>query len=138
MAGDKFQAPRGTHDVLPSDTRWWATVRAIEEQAALYGYGRIQTPGFEDTGLFARTSGEASDVVHKEMYSFTDRGDRPITLRPEGTAPIARAARPRLHGPGPPPRAAAGEALHDRADVPLRPSGPRALPRALAALARGD
>jgi histidyl-tRNA synthetase len=87
----RFQAPRGTHDVLPADTRWWRTVRAIDEQAALYGYGRIQTPGFEDTGLFARTSGEASDVVHKEMYSFEDRGGRPLTLRPEGTAPIARA-----------------------------------------------
>ena len=56
-----------------------------------YGWGRIQTPGFEDTGLFARTSGAASDVVHKEMYSFTDRSDRSLTLRPEGTAPIARA-----------------------------------------------
>jgi histidyl-tRNA synthetase len=87
----RFQAPRGTHDVLPGDTRWWATVRAIEEQAALYGYGRIQTPGFEDTGLFARTAGAASDVVHKEMYTFTDRGGRSLTLRPEGTAPIARA-----------------------------------------------
>jgi histidyl-tRNA synthetase len=63
----------------------------MEEVAALYGWGRIQTPGFEDTGLFARTSGEASDVVHKEMYSFTDRSDRSLTLRPEGTAPIARA-----------------------------------------------
>jgi histidyl-tRNA synthetase len=51
----------------------------------------VQTPGFEDTGLFARTSGEASDVVHKEMYTFTDRSDRSLTLRPEGTAPIARA-----------------------------------------------
>jgi histidyl-tRNA synthetase len=63
----------------------------MEEQAALYGWRRIQTPGFEDTGLFARTAGEASDVVNKEMYTFTDRSDRSLTLRPEGTAPIARA-----------------------------------------------
>ena len=90
MSG-KFQAPRGTHDVLPSEANWWHLVRVMEEVTALYGWGRIQTPGFEDTGLFARTAGEASDVVHKEMYSFTDRSDRPLTLRPEGTAPIARA-----------------------------------------------
>ena len=63
----------------------------MEQVAALYGWSRIQTPGFEDTALFARTSGEASDVVHKEMYTFTDRSDRSLTLRPEGTAPIARA-----------------------------------------------
>jgi len=63
----------------------------MEETAALYGWRRIQTPGFEDTSLFARTSGDASDVVHKEMYTFTDRGDRSLTLRPEGTAPICRA-----------------------------------------------
>jgi histidyl-tRNA synthetase len=63
----------------------------MEEIAAQYGYGRIQTPVFEHTGLFARTSGEASDVVHKEMYNFADRSDRPLTLRPEGTAPICRA-----------------------------------------------
>jgi histidyl-tRNA synthetase len=88
---DKFQAPRGTHDVLPSEHRWWALVRAMEELTALYGYGRIQTPGLEDTALFQRTSGEASDVVHKEMYTFKDRSDRSLTLRPEGTAPIARA-----------------------------------------------
>jgi histidyl-tRNA synthetase len=88
---EKFQAPRGTHDVLPSDRRWWQLVATIVELTAVYGYGRIQTPGFEDTGLFQRTSGEASDVVHKEMYTFTDRGDRSLTLRPEGTAPIARA-----------------------------------------------
>jgi histidyl-tRNA synthetase len=87
----KFQAPRGTHDVLPADLNWWQLVRTMEEVTALYGWGRIQTPGFEDTGLFARTAGEASDVVHKEMYSFADRSDRPLTLRPEGTAPIARA-----------------------------------------------
>jgi len=88
---DRFQAPRGTHDVLPADTLWWHVVRTMETQALLYGWSRVQTPGFEDTGLFARTAGEASDVVHKEMYTFTDRSDRSLTLRPEGTAPIARA-----------------------------------------------
>ena len=87
----KFQAPRGTHDVLPADAAWWHVVRTMEQLAALYGWGRIQTPGFEDTALFARTSGAASDVVHKEMYTFSDRSDRSLTLRPEGTAPIARA-----------------------------------------------
>jgi histidyl-tRNA synthetase len=87
----KFQAPRGTHDVLPSEAAWWQLVRVMEDVTALYGWGRIQTPGFEDTALFTRTSGEASDVVHKEMYTFSDRSDRSITLRPEGTAPIARA-----------------------------------------------
>jgi len=87
----KFQAPRGTHDVLPAEHTWWHVVRTMEEQAAQYDWRRIQTPGFEDTGLFARTAGEASDVVNKEMYTFTDRSDRSLTLRPEGTAPIARA-----------------------------------------------
>jgi histidyl-tRNA synthetase len=87
----KFQAPRGTHDVLPNDASWWHLVRTMEQVTRDYGWGRIQTPGFEDTGLFARTSGEASDVVHKEMYTFADRSDRSLTLRPEGTAPIARA-----------------------------------------------
>jgi histidyl-tRNA synthetase len=87
----KFQAPRGTHDVLPADRLWWHVVRTMETQAELYGWSRVQTPGFEDTGLFARTAGEASDMVHKEMYTFTDRSDRSLTLRPEGTAPIARA-----------------------------------------------
>jgi histidyl-tRNA synthetase len=87
----RFQAPRGTHDVLPSEHAWWRLVRQLEELARVYGWGRIQTPGFEDTALFARTSGEGSDVVHKEMYTFEDRSHRSLTLRPEGTAPIARA-----------------------------------------------
>ena len=87
----KFQAPRGTHDVLPRDHLWWRVIRTIEEQCAQYGWSRIATPGFEDTALFERTSGAASDVVHKEMYTFTDRSDRSLTLRPEGTAPIVRA-----------------------------------------------
>jgi len=87
----KFQAPRGMHDVLPSDANWWHLVRAMEEVTALYGWGRILTPGIEDTGLFERTAGAASDVVNKEMYTFKDRSDRSLTLRPEATAPIARA-----------------------------------------------
>ncbi len=91
MSGKKFQAPRGTHDVLPAEYTWWHVVRTMEELAGAYGWRRIQTPGFEDTGLFARTSGEASDVVNKEMYTFEDRSGRSLTLRPEGTAPIARA-----------------------------------------------
>src|SRR6266446_6284810 len=86
-----FQAPRGTHDVLPGEHLWWHVVRAMEQQAVEYGWRRVQTPGFEDTALFARTAGESSDVVNKEMYTFTDRSDRSLTLRPEGTAPIARA-----------------------------------------------
>jgi histidyl-tRNA synthetase len=88
---EKFQAPRGTHDVLPGDATWWHLVRTMEDVTRLYGWRRIQTPGFEDTGLFARTAGQASDVVHKEMYNFSDRSDRPLTLRPEATAPICRA-----------------------------------------------
>ncbi len=89
----KFQAPRGTHDVLATaDPLWFGTiVKTMEELAAVYGYNRIQTPGFEDTGLFQRTAGQGSDIVQKEMYTFADRSDRSITLRPEGTAPIARA-----------------------------------------------
>jgi histidyl-tRNA synthetase len=88
----KFQAPRGTHDVLPRDQPVWQTItRAAEDVAALYGYRRIHTPGFEDTELFARTSGGGSDIVQKEMYTFEDRGGRSLTLRPEGTAPNARA-----------------------------------------------
>ena len=87
-----FEAPRGTHDILPDEQpRWEPVIRAIEELCALYGYGRIQTPVFEDTELFARTSGQGSDVVQKEMYTFTDRSGRSLTLRPEGTAPICRA-----------------------------------------------
>jgi histidyl-tRNA synthetase len=87
-----IEAPRGTHDVLPSDQPLWRKVTGeMERLCALYGYRPIQTPVFEDTELFARTSGMGSDVVQKEMYTFTDRGDRSLTLRPEATAPICRA-----------------------------------------------
>jgi histidyl-tRNA synthetase len=88
----KFEAPRGTHDILPAEQpRWERVIGAIAEVSAVYGYGRIHTPGFEDTELFARTSGAGSDVVQKEMYTFADRGGRSLTLRPEATAPICRA-----------------------------------------------
>jgi histidyl-tRNA synthetase len=87
-----FEAPRGTHDILPSEQPAWQLVRReFERLCRLYGYRRIDTPVFEDTELFARTSGEGSDIVTKEMYTFTDRGDRSLTLRAEATAPIVRA-----------------------------------------------
>ena len=88
----KFEAPRGTHDILPSEQpRWRQVITEFERLCALYGYCRIDTPVFEDTDLFARTSGEGSDIVSKEMYTFTDRSDRSLTLRPEPTAGIVRA-----------------------------------------------
>jgi histidyl-tRNA synthetase len=88
----KFEAPRGTHDILPSEQPLWAlVVWRFEELCALYGYRPINTPVFEDTELFVRTSGHGSDVVSKEMYTFSDRGDRSLTLRAEATAPIVRA-----------------------------------------------
>jgi histidyl-tRNA synthetase len=87
-----FEAPRGTHDILPSEQPLWQRVLGEAERlCALYGYRKIQTPGFEDTELFVRTSGGGSDIVQKEMYTFQDRGGRSLTLRPEATAPICRA-----------------------------------------------
>jgi histidyl-tRNA synthetase len=87
-----YEAPRGTHDILPSEQpRWRQVTGEFERLCALYGYRRIDTPVFEDTDLFVRTSGHGSDVVTKEMYTFTDRGDRSLTLRAEATAPIVRA-----------------------------------------------
>ena len=89
---ERFQAPRGTHDVLPAEQPLWQLVTGtLAEVAETYGYRRIQTPNFEDTDLFQRTSGQGSDIVQKEMYTFEDQGGRSLTLRPEGTAPIARA-----------------------------------------------
>ena len=88
----RFEAPRGTHDILPSEQPVWQWVTGqMEEVCALYGYRRIDTPGIEDTELIIRTSGGGSDVVQKETYTFSDRGGRSLTLRPEATAPICRA-----------------------------------------------
>ena len=87
-----FEAPRGTHDILPAEQPLWQWARReLEALCALYGYRRVDTPAFEDTELIIRTSGEGSDVVQKETYTFEDRGGRSLTLRPEATAPICRA-----------------------------------------------
>ena len=92
MSGGRIERPRGTHDVIPAEMPLWQRVTGeVERLCTLYGYRRILTPVFEDTALFARTSGQGSDVVQKEMYSFEDRSGRSLTLRPEGTAPICRA-----------------------------------------------
>ena len=78
----RIEAPRGTHDIVPAEQPLWQKVTGeMERLCALSGYRRIQTPVFEDTDLFQRTSGVGSDVVQKEMYSFTDRSDRSLTLR---------------------------------------------------------
>jgi histidyl-tRNA synthetase len=88
----KHQAPRGTRDLLPAELElWqWAESRA-REVVERYGYREIRTPIFEDYELFARTSGEASDVVQKEMYRFKDLKGRDLALRPENTAGVCRA-----------------------------------------------
>jgi len=88
----KHQAPKGTFDVLPTDEAARAAVTAAAAaRLGAAGYGRIETPAFEDTGLFERGVGESTDIVRKEMFTFEDQGGRSITLRPEGTAPICRA-----------------------------------------------
>lgn len=95
-------APRGTFDVLPPDSpRWQALEQIIDDTCQRYGYGEIRTPMFESTEIFVRAIGEGTDVVDKEMYTFTDRGGRSMTLRPELTAPTVRALlEHKLLGPG--------------------------------------
>ncbi len=91
MARAKFQAPKGTHDVLPPESARWerllATYAQVVERA---GYGLVQSPLFEDLGVFQRET-EGADAVRKEMYDFTDKGGQHVALRPEGTASIVRA-----------------------------------------------
>ncbi len=89
---EKFKASKGTADILPDAMAGHRlvveTARAIWERA---GYGTIETPIFEDTGLFQRGVGDSTDIVRKEMFTFEDQGGRSLTLRPEGTAPVCRA-----------------------------------------------
>jgi histidyl-tRNA synthetase len=86
-----FRAPKGTQDVLPPESdRWQAFLGVFADLARTYGYGLVQSPMFEDLGVFQRL-GEGTDVVTKEMYDFEDKGGRHVALRPEGTASVARA-----------------------------------------------
>ncbi|OBA79506.1 histidine--tRNA ligase [Mycobacterium sp. 1164966.3] len=87
-----FSAPKGVPDYVPPDSAQFVAVRdGLLDAARRAGYGYIELPIFEDTALFARGVGESTDVVSKEMYTFADRGDRSVTLRPEGTAGVVRA-----------------------------------------------
>ena len=86
-----FKVPRGTQDILPSETwKWQQAEKVINEVCDMYRYKEIRTPIFEQTELFQRLVGETTDVVQKEMYTFTDKGNRSMTLRPEGTASVVR------------------------------------------------
>ena len=86
------QAPRGTKDVLPTDSYRWQHVEAHMRKAAAEAcFREVRTPVFEHTELFLRGVGDTTDIVQKEMYTFKDKGDRSITLKPEGTAGAVRA-----------------------------------------------
>ena len=88
----EVQAPKGTKDMLPQDAyKWHFVENKFREICSLFGYEEMRTPVFEHTELFKRSVGDTTDIVQKEMYSFTDKGGRDITLKPEGTAPVVRA-----------------------------------------------
>ena len=92
MKNQLFQAPRGTSDIMPEDQPYWRSIEnSMYKLTNIYGYDRIETPAFEDSGLFIRGVGEDTDIIEKETYTFEDRGGNLLTLRPEGTAPICRA-----------------------------------------------
>ena len=87
-----INVPKGTKDVLPSESYKWQFVeKTARETAIVFGAQEIRTPTFEHTEVFLRGVGETTDIVNKEMYTFLDKGNRSITLKPEGTAGIARA-----------------------------------------------
>jgi histidyl-tRNA synthetase len=92
VSGGRLEAPRGTRDVLPREHRLRHEILSVAQAAFdAYGFGRMTTPTFEHTEVFARGVGASTDIVRKEMYTFEDRGGRSITLRPEGTAGVVRA-----------------------------------------------
>ena len=90
--GDIIRKIKGTEDIMPKDVYKWQFVEDVmRQQAESFGYKEVRTPVFEQTSLFSRGVGETTDVVQKEMYTFSTKGDASITLRPEGTAGAARA-----------------------------------------------
>lgn len=97
----RYQRPKGTADILPGDSAKWNYVEKLAREIfQTYGYRGIRTPMFESYDIFARSAGDTSDVVTKEMYDFKDKGDRHIALRPEGTAGVVRAFNEnKLYGP---------------------------------------
>ncbi|KRL04301.1 histidine--tRNA ligase [Liquorilactobacillus oeni] len=97
----KYQRPKGTTDIIPGETEKWQSIeKKAREIFKRYRYQEIRTPIFENFEVFSRTSGETSDIVTKEMYDFFDKGERHITLRPEGTAGVVRAyVENKLYGP---------------------------------------
>ncbi len=92
MSKKIYQAPRGTRDILPEDQTYYSYLSDIFESVVFSaGYKKVTTPVFEDTGLFVRSVGKGTDIVDKEMYTFNDKSNNSLTLRPEGTAPMVRA-----------------------------------------------
>ena len=127
-------AIRGTHDILPGEVEKWQHVeRVARALCERYGYVELRTPVIEREELFAKGTGETTDIVQKEMYSFTDKGGERVTLRPEATPSMVRAyVEHSLEHALP-----AAEALHDGADVPVRAAAEGPLPAVPSARRRG-
>ena len=131
----KFQAVKGTRDLLPPETAIWSGVEDVARRVfGTYGYREIRTPILEDTELFVRSVGESTDIVGKEMYTFDDRKGRSLTLRPENTASVVRAFV--QHGPA--KRALAGQALLHWPAVSLRTSSEGEIPPVSSDRCRAD
>ena len=96
-----YQRPKGTADILPGQSERWQQVEAVARKIfAQYQHREIRTPIFENVDVFSRSAGDTSDIVTKEMYTFEDKGDRMMALRPEGTAGVVRAyVENKLYGP---------------------------------------
>jgi histidyl-tRNA synthetase len=121
-----IKSPRGTSDVLPPESAKWIYLEGIvREVARRYNFDEIRLPTFEHSELFSRTVGETTDIVEKEMYTFKDKTGRDLTLRPEGTAGVARAFLEHGMASGP----SSEKTLLPRFDVQVRKAPGRTVPR---------